>query len=294
MKHAPVRHALEHALFLPFLGLMRGLPHNASRRVGRALGAFAHAVDRGHRRVASENVAAALPELDADARRSLVSACFRHFGESFADTLSSGRFDLADFCRRGEVHGLEEVERAASAGRGIVFLTAHYGTWEILHAYLAMAGRPLQVVGRPADNPHFDRVIRGLRTRFGSGTLDKRGSVRKLFRLLADGGSVGVLIDQRVRAEEAIDVPFFGRPALTSPIVGRLSLRTGAPILPLFGDLEPGGRYRIRILPALWPQGRDDHEATFELTRRAVEVCETVIREAPERWLWLHRRWKHP
>lgn len=294
MKDAPVRHALEHALFLPFLGLLRTLPHSSSRRVGRALGALAHALDRGHRRVASDNVAAALPGLDEAERRRVVAGCFRHFGESFADALSSGRFDLPALCRRGDVVGLDHLGEAAAGGRGVIVLAAHYGTWEILPAYLAMAGRPVALVGRPADNPHFDRVIRRLRDRFGNRALDKRGSVRTLFRELGEGNTVGLLIDQRVRAEEAIDVPFFGRPALTSPIVARLSLRTGAPILPVFGDLEPGGRYRVRILAPLRPEGRDDAGATFELTRRALAVCEEVIRQAPERWLWLHRRWKRP
>lgn len=294
MKRAPVRHAVEHALFLPFVGLLRTLPHEGSRRVGRALGALAHAVDRGHRRVAADNVARALPGLDVAARRRIVAGCFRHFGETFADALSSGRFDLPEFCRRGEVHGLQNLAAAAAPGRGFVVLASHYGTWEVLPAYLAQANHPLALVGRPADNPHFDRVIRRLRERFGNRALDKRGSVRTLFRVLGDGGAVGLLIDQRVRAEEAIDVPFFGRPALTSPIVARLALRTGAPVLPVFGDLEPRGRYRVRILPPLWPEGRDDDHTTVELTTRALSVCETVIREAPERWLWLHRRWKRP
>lgn len=294
MKRAPVRHALEHALFLPFLGLLRALPHPTGRRFGRSLGTLAHAVDRRHRRIAQENVAAAFPALGEAERRRLVAGCFRHFGEAFADALSAGRFELPDFCRRGEVHGLEHLAAAASPGRGIVLLTAHYGAWEVLPIYVAQAGQPVAVVGRPADNPHFDRVIRRLRERFGTRALDKRGSVRTLFRVLAERGAVGLLIDQRVRAEEAIDVPFFGRPALTSPIVARLALRTGAPVLPVFGDLAPRGRYRVRILPPIWPEGRDDPDSTGELTWRALAVCEDVIREAPERWLWLHRRWSHP
>ena len=104
---------------------------------------------------------------------------------------------------------------------------------------------------------------------------------------------LGLLIDQRVRAEEAIDVPFFGRPALTSPIVARLSAKTGAPVVPAFGDHLPEGRYRVTFLPALRPEPSDD-DAGEALTRRCLAVCERVIRERPERWLWLHDRWKRP
>lgn len=292
MKRAPIRHALEHALFLPFYGLTRALPHAASRRLGARLGALAHAVDRPHRRIADENLAAAMPELDTDARRRLVADCFRHFGELFADVLSARRFDLSAFCRRGDVVGLDHLRTAEQAGRGLLLLTAHYGNWEILHFYATIAGGPISVVGRPPDNPHFDRALRRVRERFGNRVIDKRGSVREMFRVVRSGGRLGLLIDQRVRAEEAIDVEFFGRPAWTSPIVARLALKCGAPIVPTFGDHLPGGRYRVEFHTPIWPEGRDDDATTHALTRRCLAVCEEVIRAAPARWLWLHRRWK--
>jgi len=292
VKRAPLRHGLEHALFLPFQGLIRALPHAASRALGARLGALAHAADRRRRRIADENLRHALPELDAAARSRLVAACFRHFGAAFADTLSAGRFTLSDYCHRGEVHGLDHLAEAEAAGRGVIVLSAHFGNWEAAPFYVAIAAGPLVVVGRAADNPHFDRVVRELRCRFGNQMLDKRGAVREMFRRLRERGRIGLLIDQRVRPEEAIDVPFFGRPAWTSPIVARLALKTGAPILPLFGDHLPGGRYRIDVLPPIVPAGRDDAATTLELTRRCLEVCEQVVRRAPERWLWLHRRWK--
>jgi KDO2-lipid IV(A) lauroyltransferase len=292
VKRAPLRHGLEHALFLPFQGLIRALPHAASRSLGARLGALAHAADRRRRRIADDNLRHALPELDAPARARLVAACFRHFGAAFADTLSAGRFDLPDYCRHGDVHGLEHLTAAEAAGRGVIVLSAHFGNWEAAPFYVTIAAGPLAVVGRAADNPHFDRVVRALRCRFGNQMLDKRGAVRDMFRLLRARGRVGLLIDQRVRPEEAIDVPFFGRPAWTSPIVARLALKTGAAILPLFGDHLPGGRYRIDFLPPIVPAGRDDEATTLELTRRCLAVCEAVVRRSPERWLWLHRRWK--
>lgn len=292
MKRAPLRHGLEHALFLPFQGLIRALPHAASRAFGERLGALAHVADRRRRRIADENLRHALPDLDDVARARLVLACFRHFGAAFADTLSAGRFALPDYCRQGDVQGLENLAAAEAMGRGVLVLSAHFGNWEAAPFYVAIAAGPIAVVGRSADNPHFERVVRALRCRFGNELLDKRGAVREMFRRLKSGGRVGLLIDQRVRPEEAIDVPFFGRPAWTSPIVARLALKTGAPIVPLFGDHLPGGRYRIDFLPPIVPAGRDDAATTFELTRHCLEVCEQVVRRAPERWLWLHRRWK--
>jgi KDO2-lipid IV(A) lauroyltransferase len=151
----------------------------------------------------------------------------------------------------------------------------------------------MAAVGRPIDNPHVDRLVQGIRTRFGNRSLGKRGAVREMFRVLQAGGRLGLLIDQRVRAEEAIDLPFFGRHALTSPIVARLSLKTGAPILPVAGYHEPEGRWRIVWDPPIWPEGDDDEPTTRALTLRCLEAGERQIRAHPEQWLWLHDRWKH-
>jgi len=293
VKDAPVRHALEYALALPFLGLLSALPHAASRRLGGALGALAGALDRRRRRIARDNLAAALPELAAGERERIVSACFRHFGAAFCDALSSRRFDAPALCRRVTWEGFDRLTAAEGAGRGVIVLSAHFGNWEIVPAALGATWGPMAAVGRPLDNPHVERWVQSLRTRFGNRSLAKRGAVREMFRVLAAGGRLGLLIDQRVRAEEALDVPFFGRPALTSPVVARLSLRTGAPVVPVAGYHEPGGRYRIVFDSPLWPEGKDDEATTLAFTRRCLEASEAAIRRHPEQWLWLHRRWQH-
>jgi KDO2-lipid IV(A) lauroyltransferase len=269
------------------------MPHPAARGFGSGLGALAWRFDRRRRRIALDNLAQALPELTAARRTEIAADCFRHFGASFCDALSAGRFTLPELCRRVDLVGLEHLIAAEERGRGVIVLSAHFGNWEIVPPMVALARGPMASVGRPADNPHVDREIQALRTRFGNRSLAKRGAVRELFRILGAGGRVGLLIDQKVRAEEGIDVPFFGRPALTSPIVARLALRTGAPIVAAFGDHRPAGRYQVELHPALHPEGSDDAASTLELTRRCLELCERVVRRAPERWLWLHRRWHH-
>ena len=293
MKNAPVRHALEFGAFAIFHAVVRALPHSASRSLGGSLGALAGRLDRRRRRIAEANLSAAFPELSAAERRRIVRACFRRFGASFCDSLSSLRFDGPELLSRLELTGWENFEQAAAMGRGkgTIVLGSHFGNWEVVPAAIALTLGPISSVGRRADNPYFNRVVQRLRTRFGNASLDKRGAVREMFRLLDRGGRLGLLIDQRVRAEEAIDVPFFGRPALTSPIVARLSRRTGAPVVPIFGEELAGGRYRVEALPPIVPEvGEDD----MALTRRYLVLLEERARQRPELWLWLHDRWKRP
>ena len=291
MKNAPLRHALEAAALLPFYGLVRALPHGASRALGGALGAAAGVFDRRRRRTAFENLARALPERAAE-HRAIVASCFRHFGASFCDALSSLRFPADAVRARVERVGFENFAAAAEGGHGTIVLGSHFGNWEIVPAAIALDVGPMSAVGRPADNPHFERIVKRLRTRFGNAALDKRGSVREMFRLLERGGRLGLLIDQRVRAEEAIEVPFFGHPAWTSAIVARLSRRTGAAVVPVFGEELAGGRYRVEALAPIRPLPDEAGEDDVALTRRYLETLEERVRARPELWLWLHRRWK--
>jgi Kdo2-lipid IVA lauroyltransferase/acyltransferase len=109
--------------------------------------------------------------------------------------------------------------------------------------------------------------------------------------VLRRGGTVGLIMDQRVRPGQGMVLPFFGQPALTTSLPASLSLRTGAPAVPLFAYPEPRGTYRVEALPAIAPEGEGE-EAVARLTARYLAVIEAQIRAHPEQWLWLHRRWR--
>jgi KDO2-lipid IV(A) lauroyltransferase len=298
VKDAPVLHRIEYTAYLGFRGLVRALPHRAVRPLGRPLGDLAWLVDGRHRRVALDNVAGALPELDAGERGRLVRRCFRHFGSAALDALSSTRFDLVELCRHLTLEGWEHVEESEARDRGVFLLSAHLGYWEIAAYPPGIYGGPLHVVGRPLDNPLLDRELARLRSRFGNELIAKHGAARRMVRAIRERDRVGILIDQRVPPTEAIEVEFFGRPALTSPLLARLSLRTGAPVVPIFGYGEPRGRYRVVARPPIEAGevvGRtdgDDGEAVHTLTREYLRVTEEEILNAPEQWLWMHRRWR--
>ena len=292
MKHRPVRHRAEIALFLAAQGLLRALPHGAARRIGAALGGAAHAVDRRHRELVRRSLGRAFPAWSPEVRDTATRACFRHFGAVFCDTVSALRLDAGELCRRTETSGWEHLRTAEAEGRGVLVMSAHLGHWEIASWTIAALHGPLHAMGRRADNPDFDRWLERMRNRFGNVALDKHGSVRAILRGLQQGARVGLLIDQRVRPQDGILVPFFDYPAWTSPLLARLALRTGAPIVPVLGDLAPGGGYRVSFLPAVERPAGEGDEAVAELTRRCLAVVEEAVRATPARWFWLHDRWK--
>jgi len=293
MKDRPVRHRIEHGLYLVLKGFLRALPHAATRVFGSALGRLGHAVDGRHRQIARRNMDLALPGLDAAERDRLVRECFRHFGAALCDAVSSTRFDAVEICRRFTLENWEHIEAAESLGKGTFLLTAHIGFWELAPAIIGLYRGPIRIVVRPADNPWLNRELESLRDRFSNSSLPKRGAARGMMEAIRRRGRVGILIDQRVQAKEGIEVPFFGHPALTSPILARMSLRTGAPVVPVAVYPEPGGRYRLVARPPILPPagGKDEEGRVADLTRRYLEAAEADIRAHPEMWLWMHRRW---
>ena len=293
MKNRPVRHRIEYGLYLTLKGLLRVLPHETARGFGRAVGSLGHALDKRHREVALRNLELALPEIGPEERRRLVRDCFRHFGAALCDAISSTRFDDREICERFTLEGWENVEAADRPGKGFFVLSPHLGFWEMVPPLIGLYRGRMNIVMRPPDNPFLDKELRFLRERFGNTVIPKRGAARRMMEALRQGAIVGILIDQRVQAKEGIEVPFFGRPALTTPVLARLSLRTGAPVLPVALFPEPKGRYRFIAHPPIFPPpGEEGDEAVTGLTRRYLEVAEQDIRSHPEQWLWMHRRWE--
>ncbi|HVR10263.1 MAG TPA: lysophospholipid acyltransferase family protein [Thermoanaerobaculia bacterium] len=314
-----MRHRLEYGAYLALKGLIRALPHAAARPLGAGLGRLAHRLDRRHRLVATANLALAFPTVAAGERRRLVAACFRHFGAALFDLISSERFDAVELCRRFSYEGWEHLDRAERLGRGVFLLGAHHGCWEISGRPIGLYRGVIHTVARPADNPHLDRELSRLRRGLGYAVIAKRGAARRMLQVVRAGGRVGILPDQRVQEREGILVPFFGHPALTTPVLARLSIRDRCPVVPVFAYPEPGGRYRLVIRAPILPPsaeasaaldletgaaidvetsaaagaqagaGRED--AVVALTHRYHEAIEREIRDHPEMWLWMHRRW---
>ena len=159
-----------------------------------------------------------------------------------------------EFCRRLTLEGWHHLQDAQALGKGVFVMSAHLGCWEAAAQTVALYGGSMDVVGRPMDNPYLDRDLTRLRTRFGNRVLDKRGAARGIIKALRRGGAVGILIDQRSPDyQDGVEVPFFGQPSRTSSVLARISLRTGAPVVPIFGYPEAGGTYRVVLRPPIPP-----------------------------------------
>ena len=283
---------LEYTAVRVLLAVVRVLPDALVERLGSLLGALFFAVDRAHRRVAERNVAAAFPGRTPEEQRAIVRSAFAHFGRLLFAMLKFSTLSPEAMLTRVEFEGEERVRAAYAHGKGVLFVTGHFGFWELQAMVHALRLPPMAVLARALDNPRLNTLLEGIRTRTGNTVIYRQGTIRRAMRLLANGQGVGILIDQHIMSRDAIYVDFFGRPAATTSAVAALALRTGARVVPLFALPLGGGRYRMIYEHPVEPPPADAEDAVHEFTQRCTDVLEMYVRRHPELWLWMHRRWR--
>jgi len=284
--------ALEFAAVRLVSAVVSLLPMRVVRRCGAALGRFVSAVDRRHRRIALENLAAAFPSRSEAELRVLARMMFAHFGSLLLELLKFGTYSPEQMRAAIDVEGAERARQAYDRQRGVLFFTGHFGYWEIQAIVEPLHGHPISVLARPLDNARLNEMLERIRTRTGNAVFYREGAVRKVLRELAANHGVALLIDQHIHTPDAVYVDFFGRPAATTSALAALALRTGAPVVPVFALPLPGGRYRLVYEHPVDPPQADTPDAVREFTQRCTDVLEMYVRRHPELWLWMHRRWR--
>lgn len=290
----PLRYRFEYALYRAVRSIVGALPVRQRVWLGRSCGRIGYYLDSRHRRVALGNIAHAMPELSDSERKRTIRRAFENFVSLAVTTLAATHLSKEELLQNFEVEGWHHFERAEARKRGVIILTAHLGDWEGLAQFLALRERPISFVARPLDNPLLEGDFRRVRERLGNKTIFKRRGARKMLTTLRSGGRLGFLLDQRVHPHEGKAYPFLGRPAFTSPLPARLSLRTGASVVPFFAiPVDNWRRCRIVVLPAIESDpSLPESEEVDRLTLGYLKVIEEAIRKNPELWLWMHRRWR--
>lgn len=187
-----------------------------------------------------------------------------------------------------EYEGFEHYQEAKSRGKGILFATGHLGNWELSAFAHALLTEPMNVVVRPLDNPHVDALVKRYRSLSGNRILDKQDFLRCILKALANNEPVGILIDQNTLPENGTFVPFFGIPASTGTTFAKLAAKTGAAVIPGYLLWHPQRSKFILHFDPVFPITGDTTQDTAALALH----FEGVIRQYPDQWLWLHRRWK--
>ena len=268
----------------------RRIPLPLGRAFGRALGTLAWHVARRERKKALNNIAIAFPDWDEAKRRDTIKAMFRHLGMSLFEITWMRNMDVAMRDKLTVIEGEAPLLKLIDEGRGVVVFTAHCGNWEWMSYAVGLWGRPTTVLQRERDAPEMNRYITEHRARSGVRTID-RGSAaagRELIQSLRRGGILAFLIDQNLRTD-SVQVPFFGRPALTPIGPAKLAVRTESVAVDILVERLPDGRHWLKVGEPVFLKRDDD---PVELTERMTRIIEEQIRRVPEQWVWMHDRWR--
>lgn len=278
---------------LAFIRLLNRIPERPALAAGRLCGEIAGRFNRRAGNAYADLKAAFGEDLSAKERRRIVRSHFGHIGESAVETLRIPQLSRADLERKVELIDFERYEKTVGSGRGVLFLTAHLGNWEILQSISALLlERPHLALARDQKNPLLNRLILDLRKIHGSRAMSSKSEgVREVLRALKRGELVGLLGDQSAGKHEGLIVSFFGRKTTIPTGPFELARRSGALILPCFTWRLGKGGHRLAFDEPL------EIEAPGEPLERAVQAyvrgLEARIRSTPEQWLWAKKRWKY-
>lgn len=288
----PLRHRLEYAAVRTVVAAVKLLPMRAVLAAGTLLGRAFHAADRGHRRLAIENLKAAFPLRTDGECQAITRQMFEHFGRLLMVLLKFSTLTPQQMLDYVEFDGEERVRAAHAHGRGVLLFTGHFGFWEINALVHALVLAPIAVLARPLDNRPLHDLLEQVRTSTGNSVIYRRGAIRRVLRALGANQAVAVLIDQHMLSADAVYVDFFNRPAATTSALAALALKTGAPVVPVFALPLPGGRFRMVYEHPVQPPPAGDENAIRDFTQRCTDILEMYVRRYPELWLWMHRRWR--
>ena len=289
-----VRDAVEYAAALALLKSFGWMPRFAAYPAAEIVAALGFRLADRQRRAGVRNLKMAMPHLDDAERHAVLRGAFSSLGRLLVEFSHFPKLNKNNIADHVVYDGFEHYESAVQRGKGVIFLTGHFGAWELSCFAHSLYGHPMKFVVREIDNRKVETLIESYRGLAGNTPIDKRNASRDILKALRNNETVGILVDQNTTRDEGVFAGFFGIPAATTPAIATLALRTGATVVPGFLIWDRKTRkHRLHFDPPMELIRTDDATRDIvENTRAFNAVLEKMIRLYPDQWLWIHRRWK--
>jgi KDO2-lipid IV(A) lauroyltransferase len=279
------RHYIEAVLIYALPWALRPLPFKWRVAIGGALIGGAVRMVPSLRRRITHNLELVMPEKAGN--KTFLKQITRHIGRGFMVLFYTRDYHAQLSDVEIAPDAFAEIASAQAKGQPVIVVSGHFGEWEAIRVMLARAGMPSASIYREAGNPIFERHFAKAMAVGGAG-LFQTGTkgTRKMFKHLKAGGIITALLDQRVN--EGLPLDFLGQPALSSPIMAELALKTGAILVPIYAPVKANGQVQVIVEPAL------ANGDTTAMTQAINDSLSAQVRAHPEQWYWLHNRWARP
>lgn len=279
-------------LFLLLDLLLMRLPRGLRKKIFTALASLAHLLAGKRNRIIRQNLTFAFHEsLSEPEQREIEKYCYRNLALNLLQVMENRRNTAEELASRVTFENREAVDAILARGGGIIFVSAHFGNWELGGAALSALITPITSIYKGFSRSEFDPYLSEARTRHRMELAEKNGALKHIAKGLRKNGSVLLMIDQASNARYGIMSDFFAHPTYHSSTAAQLSAKFQVPIVGVYITSEDEERYTIRFEAPIEAAGGDE-ASILEATRAQVEGLETKIRENPKLWFWCHKRWK--
>ncbi len=289
-----LRDTVEFAVVWALVRGIGALPRGLARSVGAGIGRAAYLALGRLRGVGRRNLQLAFPAMAAEERERILRKLYRNLGWLLAEFCLMGGYTAEKASRFIRYEGLENYLAAREKGKGVLILTGHLGAWELSSFYHSLMGYPMAMVIRRLDNPLVDAFVNRVRCMHGNRVIHKDDFARGLIASMRGGGTVGFLMDTNMTPPQGVFVPYFGVQACTASGMARVAAKTGAAVVPGFLLWEEREKkYVLHFGKELSVVNTGDSEQdAVTNTAMFTAVIESYVRQYPDQWLWMHRRWK--
>jgi KDO2-lipid IV(A) lauroyltransferase len=289
-----VKNWLLYRFITSIIFVLNFLPRKSSISLGGFLGKLAYFIIADARKRTQNNLNIAFgKEKDQREIKKLALNVFENIGKNVADAVRLKNMKSEEIERITKIEGLEYFDNAYKMGKGVIPLTGHIGNFELLAAYFSLKGYKLSVIGRELYDPRLDALLVKSRESVGLENIPSSASVKQVIKTLRSGRALGVLADQDSSRVRGVFVDFFGRPARTPVGPVLLAYKTQSPIIPMAIVREKDNKYKIIVKePIELVTSGDKEKDIIETTQKYTKVLESIIREYPSQWLWMHDRWR--
>ncbi len=278
-------------LYQIFSFTIRIIPDRLRYLIGIALGNLVFYGIKKRREIGINNLKMAFPELSDQVARKLTKKSCQHLGLNLVEFTMLSHVKKEDLLNNIQIENKDILDQVLAGGQGIIIYTAHFGNWELLGVDLALQGYSLHVLAQAQNNPYFNDRINQIRELAGMRLIPLGMSVRGAFKVLKNREILCIAGDQNA-GTKGWSVNFFGRTTPAYPGAVQLAVRTGAVIVPAYIIREDWRCHRIKIYQPYAIKKNATEKEQHQLLQELTGLSEEVIREYPEQWLWLHRRWK--
>ena len=279
-------------LFLLFDWCIMLLPKNWRKGLFVSLSSLAHALAFSRNRIIQANLRFAFgEELNPSQKKEIETYCYRNLALNFLQTMENRRNSAKDLNDQITFENREAVDALLSENRGIIFVSAHFGNWELGGAALSSLITPVSSIYKEFSNTSFDPYLLQARTNHRMELAEKNGALKHIAKALRGGRSILLMIVQSSNARSGVKIDFFGHQTYQSSTPALLSQKFNAPIVGVYIAWNDEKGYIIRFEKPIEVKGNEE-SAILAATQTQAHELEKVIRVNPKLWFWCHKRWK--